>query len=38
MISKIVHYVWVGNNEKSEDVKRCINTWKKYLPEYKIME
>jgi len=37
-IPKIIHYIWIGNNEKPEIVKRCIESWKKYLPEFKIIE
>lgn len=38
MIPKIVHYCWFGHNEKSGLVKECINSWKKYLPDYEIIE
>ncbi len=38
MIPKIVHYCWFGNKEKSNLVKKCIASWKKYLPDYKIKE
>jgi hypothetical protein len=37
-IPKIIHYVWVGGNEKSSDIKRCMRTWKKHLKDYKIIE
>lgn len=37
MIPKILHCVWFGQNEFSEKEKRCVESWKKYLPEYKIM-
>lgn len=37
-IPKIIHYCWFGNNEKPELVKKCIESWKKYLPDYKIRE
>ncbi len=30
-IPKIIHYVWVGNNEKPKDIKMCMKTWKKFL-------
>ena len=35
MIPKVIHYCWFGNNEKSDKIKFCINTWKKILPDYK---
>ena len=37
-ISKVIHYCWFGNNEKPDIVKRCIDSWKEYLPDYKIIE
>ena len=37
-IPKIIHYVWVGNNEKPKDIKRCMKTWKKHLKDYEIIE
>jgi len=37
-IPKIVHYCWFGNNEKPQDVKKCIETWKKHMPDYEFME
>ena len=36
-IPKIIHYCWFGNNEKPELVKKCIESWKKFLPT-KIIE
>ena len=38
MIPKIIHYCWFGGKEKSNLVKQCIESWKKYLPEYEIVE
>ena len=38
MIPKIIHYVWVGNKEKPELIKNCIASWKKYCPDYEIIE
>jgi mannosyltransferase OCH1-like enzyme len=38
MIPKIIHCVWFGRGEKSERAKLCIDSWKKYLPDYKIIE
>lgn len=38
MIPKIIHYVWVGENPKSEIILKCIDSWKKYCPDYKIIE
>src|SRR5699024_8907222 len=38
MIPKIIHYCWFGGNELSKTTKVCINSWKKKLPDYKIIE
>lgn len=37
MIPKILHYVWLGCGEPSETIKRCFESWKVYLPDYKVM-
>lgn len=37
MIEKKIHYVWFGN-KKPKKVLNCINSWKKILPEYEIIE
>ncbi|HEA3246291.1 glycosyltransferase family 32 protein [Pasteurella multocida] len=37
-IPKIIHYIWVGNKEKPELIINCIQSWKKFLPDYKIIE
>ena len=37
MIPKIVHYVWFGNNPFPPKIQRCIDSWKKYLPDYEFM-
>lgn len=38
MIPKIIHYCWFGNNPKSELIKKCMDSWHKYCPEYEIKE
>ena len=38
MIPKIIHYCWFGGKEKPEDVKKYIESWKKYCPDYEIKE
>ncbi len=38
MIPKIIHYCWFGKQPLTENVKKCIYSWKKYCPEYKIIE
>jgi hypothetical protein len=38
MIPKTIHYCWFGKNPKSEEIKRCIGSWKKTCPEFTIKE
>lgn len=38
MIPKEIHYCWFGNNSKSRKIQKCIASWKKYCPDYKITE
>lgn len=37
-IPKIIHYCWFGRGEKPKLAKKCIKSWKKLLPDYKIIE
>ncbi len=37
-IPKIIHYCWFGGNPLSDLALKCINSWKKYCPDYKIIE
>ncbi len=37
-IPKKIHYFWFGGGEKNAKVKKCINSWKKYCPDYEIIE
>lgn len=37
-ISKKIHYCWFGKGEKSKLMKKCIKSWKRYLPDYEIIE
>lgn len=36
MIPKIIHYCWFGGKSLPADVVKCIETWKKYCPDYTI--
>ena len=38
MIPKKIHYIWFGKGEKNDRIKHCIESWKKYLPDYEIIE
>ena len=33
---KIIHYCWFGPRKLSKVAKKCIKTWKKFLPDYEI--
>lgn len=37
-IPKIIHFIWFGRNPYPPLVKMCMESWKKYLPDYQIME
>ena len=38
MIPKIIHYCWFGRNPLPESAIKCINSWKKFFPDYEIKE
>lgn len=38
MIEKKIHYCWFGGKELPELAKKCIASWKKYCPDYEIVE
>ena len=38
MIPKTIHYCWFGGKEKPKLAQKCIRSWKKYCPDYKIIE
>lgn len=35
-IPKIIHYCWFGEHDLPETAKKCVASWKKYMPEYEI--
>ncbi|MFB6729995.1 capsular polysaccharide synthesis protein, partial [Bacillus mobilis] len=37
-IPRIIHYCWFGGKEKPEIVKKCIDSWKKNLSQYELIE
>lgn len=37
-IPKVIHYCWFGKNKKSKLIIKCIKSWKRICPEYKIIE
>lgn len=38
MIPKIIHYCWFGEKDKPILMRNCIASWKRCLPDYKIIE
>lgn len=38
MIPKKIHYCWFGRGPKPNLALKCIDSWKKFLPEYEIKE
>ncbi len=34
MIPKIVHYCWLSKDPFPDDIKACMLSWKRYLPDY----
>lgn len=36
MIPKIIHYTWFSGDEYPEKIKVCIESWKKFLPDYEL--
>lgn len=38
MIPKKIHYCWFGRGELTVKAKKCIQSWKKYCPDYEIIE
>lgn len=37
MIPKIIHYCWLSNDKFPDDIQKCINSWKKNLPDYEFI-
>lgn len=37
-IPKQIHYCWFGRGEKGKLFKKCHDSWKKYFPDYEIIE
>lgn len=37
-IPKVLHYCWFGGAPKPKNIQNCIRSWKKYCPDYEIIE
>ena len=38
MIPKTIHYCWFGGKPKSELIEKCIASWRKFCPDWEIIE
>ena len=36
-IPRVIHYCWFGGNPLPEEAKKCIESWKRYCPDYEII-
>lgn len=37
LIPKTIHYCWFGDKEIPDRLKKCIESWQKYCPDYKVI-
>lgn len=37
MIPKTINYIWLGGKKIPRQLEKCIDSWKKYCPEYQIV-
>ena len=37
MIPKKIHYCWLSGDEMPKNLKKCMQSWKKYLPDYELV-
>lgn len=38
LIPKKIHYMWIGGNPLPDKLKKCIDTWEKYCPDFEIIK
>lgn len=38
MIPRKIHYCWFGRNPLPEEAMKCITSWRKFLPDYEIIQ
>ena len=38
MIPKKIHYCWFGGNPLPKSARKCIDSWRKFMPDYEIVE
>lgn len=37
MIPKIIHYCWFGRNQIPAEYQNYVDSWQKYMPDFKII-
>lgn len=37
MIPKKIHYMWIGKKSIPSNLQKCMDSWKKYCPDYEIV-
>lgn len=37
MIPKKLHYMWLGKKQIPDNLKRCIESWRRYCPDYEVI-
>lgn len=37
MNNKYIHYCWFGNSPLSDRAKKCIDSWRRFMPDYEII-
>ena len=37
MIPKVIHYCWLSDDIYPPKIRLCIDSWKKFLPDYEII-
>ena len=38
LIPKKLHYIWLGGNPIPDKLQKCIDSWKRFCPDYEIIE
>lgn len=38
MIPKVIHYVWLSGDPFPDKIQRCVDSWRKKLPDYEIKQ
>lgn len=38
LLPKVIHYCWFGKKEKPDLYQKCIESWRRYCPDYEIIE